>query len=359
MRIAIVSIVNIKHMTLISLYTDIFKKNGVEYDLIFIDKYQVDEKNDAKNVFKYNINISKTDNKINKIMKYAGFRKYAKKIIQDNNYDFLIIWKSETSYLLFDFLEKYYKNRYILNIRDYARDDQFPISIIQKRVIKNSNFTTISSPKFLNFLPQEDKYLFVNSINPTFMKELEVKRSIKQIKPIRICFIGYVRFIDNDKKFLMALKNDDRFIVQYFGSGANELKEFAEINNIYNTEFIDSFDSTDTIKMLKNADIINNLYGNANVALDTAISIKYYYSLLLKIPILVWKDTYMQELTNNMGNAFVFDGNYDNLGNRLALWYRGLDWNNMNNRLTRGIKNIKEENKIFQKKIFTTLIEEK
>lgn len=356
MRIAIVSIVNIKHMTLISLYTDIFKKNEVEYDLIFIDKYQVDEKNDAKNVFKYNINISKTDNKINKIMKYAGFRKYAKKIIQDNNYDFLIIWKSETSYLLFDFLEKYYKNRYILNIRDYARDDQFPISIIQKRVIKNSNFTTISSPKFLNFLPQENKYLFVNSINPTFMKELEVKRSIKRIKPIRICFIGYVRFIDNDKKFLMALKNDDRFIVQYFGSGANELKEFAEINNIYNTEFIDSFDSTDTIKMLKDADIINNLYGNANVALDTAISIKYYYSLLLKIPLLVWKGTYMEELTREDGNSFIFDGNYINLGNKIYEWYKDIDWQNMNSRLSQKILDVNNQNNKFQEEINRIII---
>jgi hypothetical protein len=355
-KIAIVSIVNIKHMTLISLYTDIFKKRGIEYDLIYIDKYQIDEENDAENVFKYNIDISKSDSKLKKVIKYSGFRKYAKKIIRNNNYDFLIIWTSATGYLLFDFLEKHYKNKYSLNIRDYARDDQFPISMIQKKVIENSRFTTISSQKFLDFLPNANNYLFVNSINPSFMEELGVQQSSKKTKPLRICFIGYVRFIENDKKLLTALKNDDRFIVQYFGSGANELKEFAEQNSIRNTEFIDSFDSTETVNLLKKADIINNLYGNENVALDTAVSIKYYYSLLLKIPILVWKDTYMEEITRENGNSFVFNGNYENLGNQLYEWYQKIDWQNMNKKLSQVIVDINNQNKRFQEEVDRVIV---
>ena len=42
-RIAILSAVNIKHMSLISLYTEILKKNGVKYDIIYMDKYNEDD----------------------------------------------------------------------------------------------------------------------------------------------------------------------------------------------------------------------------------------------------------------------------------------------------------------------------
>lgn len=350
MKVAIISIVNIKHMTLISLFTDILEKKGIKYDLIYIDKYHINEKNNADNTFKYEIDISKSDSKIKKIVKYFGFRGFVKKVIKNQNYDLVIIWKSETGYLLFNFLKRYFKYKYIYNIRDYAGENNPIIKIIQRKLVRNSRMTTISSKRFLNFLPKGE-YKFVNSINPKFMASLEVKNSIKKNGPINICFIGYVRFLDNDKKLLMALKNDKRFVVQYFGAGAALLEKFSYNNNISNVSFIDSFDSTETVNLLQGADIINNLYGNHNTALDTAVSIKYYYSLLLKIPIMVWENTYMEEITQNIGNSFVFNGDYENLGDRLYSWYEKIDWNLFNNKLNQAVLTINHENIEFKKSI--------
>lgn len=358
MRVAIISIVNIKHMTLVSLYTDFFEKMGIEYDLIYIDKYHIEEKNRANNIFKYEIEINQSNRKAHKLIKYYGFRGYVKKILEKNKYDYVVVWKSETGYLIFDLLVNQYKKKYVLNIRDYAKDNLFPISFIQKKVVKNALFTTISSLKFLDFLPKNDNTIFVNSINPNFINELDRPRSIKKKTSIGICFVGYVRFIENDKKLLLALKNDSRFVIQYYGAGANKLKRFAEKHQIQNVKFIDSFDATETVSLLGRADIINNLYGNNNIALDTAISIKYYYSLLLKIPILVWKETYMEQITKKTCNSFVFDGNYDNLGDRLFKWYQEIDWDTMTTKLSENVLEIKEENKQFQNKMMEMFIGE-
>lgn len=350
-------------MTLISLYTDILKQNEIDYDFIYVDKYNINEKNDANNVFKYIISIEKNNSNLKKAIKYAGFIKFAKNIIRDNNYDLLIVWGSGTGYLLNRFLANDWKEKYIYNIRDYGYENRKIISILQNRIVKNSLFTTISSKKFLDFLPSSSKYIFVNSINPKMARELLSSNGKKTTsKAIRICFIGYIRFIENDKKLLLALKNDSRFIVQYFGAKSDILKRFAEENSINNAEFIDSFDSSQTSELLMKADVINNLYGNKDTALDTAVSIKYYYSILLNLPILVWKNTYMEEITKDFPGVFVFDGNYDGLNDKLYDWYTHINKKRMAEKNSELVRNFRKENTFFEKKfadLFGEVREEK
>lgn len=43
MKVCILSAVNIKHMSLITLYTEVLKQQGIEYDIIYMDKYGEDE----------------------------------------------------------------------------------------------------------------------------------------------------------------------------------------------------------------------------------------------------------------------------------------------------------------------------
>lgn len=359
MKIAIVSIVNIKHMSLISLYTDIFDKKNIKYDLVYIDKYNVYEKNNANNIYKYILDIERTDSKIKKIKKYLGFRKYVKNVISKNKYDLLIIWKTETALLLFDLLLFKFSNQYILNIRDYFNEKFKVIYLLENIIVQNSIYTTVSSKKFLEFLPPSDRYIYVNSLNPYIYEASKKQRQIFKVdKTIRLCFIGYVRFYEEDKKLLRALKNDERFVVQYFGSGSEVLESYAKENSIGNVEFISGFDSAETLKLLKKANVINNLYGNKNIALDTAISIKYYYSIFFKMPLLVYKNTYMEEITRDTGHAFIFDGNYENLAERIYDWYINLNEENINNNLNNKLEKIKKENLLFYNKLVTVINKE-
>src|SRR5690606_38757444 len=123
------------------------------------------------------------------------------------------------------------------------------------KVIKNSAFTTISSEGFKSFLPKY-KYILIHSLNKEVLSNLAPKEKLKDsVAKINISFIGNVRFFDLNKKLLNIFKNDSRFQLSYYGTNATVLKEYAVENNIYNTDFYDSFPVNETAKFLAKTDI--------------------------------------------------------------------------------------------------------
>lgn len=347
MKICIVGVMNIKHMSLISLYTEFFKDKGLDFDIIYIDKYGEEESIAAKNVYKYSMELKREWSKLKKINKYREFRGFAKKILKKNKYDLVILWRTETAYLLLDYL-LCTRTKYILNIRDYFNEDKAIFNKITKAVVKKSEYTTISSPKFKEFLP-ESNYVITHSYNKSVLDKSKVRDRLKdKNSPISIGFIGYVRFFEQDKLLIKKLGNDKRFVVKYFGAGANKLKEYAESEGINNVQFVDSFNVEETSKLLEKIDVINNLYGSKNKALDTAVSIKYYYSVYLKLPILVCKDTYMEEVTKGFGLAIE---NYENIGDKIYNFYHNLKFQEIDKLLEEKKRKIEGDNLEFYKEI--------
>lgn len=345
MKICILSIVNIKHMSAASLYLDYFREKGIKFDIIYIDKYLKPEKIDAENIYRYELKIQREWGKVKKVSKYYTFRKYAKEVLDKNKYDLVITWGTETALLFFDYLMLKLRNKYIINIRDYANLNNKIKYKALDILIANSSFTTISSNGFRSFLPNQE-YITVHSLNKGILNKVSKREGLRSLdQPIRICFLGYVRFYENDKKLIDALGNDSRFILQYFGIGAEVLEEYAKNRNITNVEFMRSFDVEQTSELLEQADIINNLYGYNDIALDTAVSIKYYYAVSLKLPILIYKNTYMEKVSENI--SFAFDDVYEKLGNRIYDWYYSLDKHKFNLWCEEKINQIYEENKIF------------
>lgn len=349
-KICILSTVNIKHMTLISLYTNYLEKNNINYDIIYIDKYHEKEDIAAENIYPYQLYIQRDWSMPRKVVKYFGFKKYAKNLIKKNNYDFIIVWNGFTAFMFADFLSKQYKNRYCLNIRDYGYEKLLPVYLQMKKVIKNSAFTTISSNGFKKFLPKFD-YITVNSLNEKILANCMPKENIrKKDKPIRISFIGYVRFFENDKKLINSLGNDNRFIVQFFGEGAQKLDEYVKENGYSNIICKGRFEPKETKEFLEKTDIINNLYGVGDIALDTALSIKLYYSVYMNIPILVYNGTYMSEIAEKYKIGFSIDSDgYDGLGDRLYKWYYSLKYEELKNNCNEFIKVINSENENFKR----------
>ena len=65
----------------------------------------------------------------------------------------------------------------------------------------------------------------------------------------------------------------------------------------------------DTVNFYNKTDMINNIYGNDSIALTTALSNKLYYSIYLKLPILVCKNTFMSKLSLKYKFGFEFNEN--------------------------------------------------
>lgn len=326
-KIAILSCVNIKHMSLISLYTEELKRLGASYDIIYMDKYDEDEPFDCEHKYRYvNCVNQKWPRLVKKIM-YMRFVPYAKRILKRNKYDFVIVWNDVAIFSFANFLSRRFKGRYCLNVRDNMYYDKPQYARMYERCFTRSAFNTISSKGFLDFLPRKASYVPIHSFNTAAllgMKQHERMRNPDE--PIRIGFIGYVRFYETNKRMLSVFANDPRYELHYYGKNSNILKEYAEENKIENAVFHDSFPVSDTAKYLQNLDVINNLYGNGTLNIRKAISIKFYHALYSKIPILVNTDTYIGDLAVSLGFGYYVTEVDAAFKDDFYNWYHSLDF---------------------------------
>ncbi|RXK17228.1 capsular biosynthesis protein [Macrococcus sp. DPC7161] len=344
MRIAILAATNIRHMTLISHYLKNINLNKHDLDIIYMDRYSIDEEILCTNKYKIECKMSQKDSKVRKVRQYLKFKKEATDIIKNKDYELIIVWGSYTAHLFKNILIKQFKHKYILNIRDYFFENNRYIFHRMSKLVKNSLFTTVSSDGFLNFLPKSNKYRMIHSLNDGILSNDKIC-VFKKNYPIKISFIGNVRFFDVNKKLIEVLGNDKRFILQYFGTGTDMLQQYAQENNISNIEFLNGFNVNQTLDLLKQTDIINNIYGNNNVALDTALSIRLYYSLFLKIPILTTVDTYTNEFIEETGLSYAVDINkLEGIGSEIFKWYNELNTNEISEKAENKVKEIKYTN---------------
>lgn len=342
-------------MSLISIYTDIFKEYGVDFDIIYMDKYGEEEEFPAKNKYVYTNIINSSKHKIIKALKYLRFRRFAIPILEKNKYDFIVVWNDVAIMMFADYLARKWKNKYCLNIRDYGNQKVKWIYNRFDKVIRNSLFSTISSEGFRSFLP-EHNYVPIHSLNLSVLKNATVRTSFREKdKPIRITFIGNVRFFELNQKLLELFKNDDRFQLCYFGTNAKRLESFAKENAILNVQFHDSFPVKDTHLFLQETDLINNLYGNNSIALKYALSIKLYHGLYLRMPILVNDDTWGEQVVNNYGTGFVMHELDTDFKEGLYKWYTSLDFETFNNGCGNYLQKAIEDNLEFEKVILKAL----
>ena len=348
-RIAILSCVNIKHMSLISLYTEILKKNNVHYDIIYMDKYGEDEEFDCNQKYRFVNKVNRNLPRLLKKIKYYMFKPWASRILKRNKYDFVIVWNDLAIFLFADFLVKNYKGRYCLNVRDNMYYDKPRYRKMYERCFNASSFNTISSKGFLDFLPRTAKYYPIHSLNLSVLRGMRVHDRMRtKDEKIRIGFIGYVRFFERNQKLLDCFANDSRYEVHFYGTGANVLKEYAEQKRIKNTVFHDSFPVAETGKYLENIDIMNNLYGNNTLNIRKAISIKLFHSLYARIPLLVNTDTYIGEVATSLGVGYYVTEFTDNFKDDLYDWYHSIDFKSLEKKCTDYLIYTESENKTFR-----------
>ena len=325
-KICILSTVNLKHMTLVSLYTEFLDKNNISYDLIYIDKYNAKENNNARNVYKYDLNIKQKWPFFRKLISYWAFKKFAKKILLKNKYDFIITWNIFTAFMFSNILKKHFNKKYCLNIRDIYFQDNPIVKFKLKTAVYSSAFSTLSSEGFKRYLPAFD-YVIIHSMNMKVLADSAPHTKLKGTEgPINITYIGYMSLYDNCYKLIDYLGNDSRFKLNFYGQGSELIVNYAKEKKINNVFCSGRFEPYETAGLIQDADIIYNLYGVGEVNLDTALSIKLYYATYLNVPILVFKNTYMEEISCKYGFGYAIEKDgFNNLGNNLYKWYRKLN----------------------------------
>lgn len=320
-RIAVVLPCNINWAPYYKRYEELLLQSNTNFDLILWNREQILE-DIHPHVISFNLKDTTNNRDWKKFGKFIAFAVFVKKTLKKNKYSKVIFLGTYAgnSILLHYYLKKHYYHNYILDIRDYTYEWFWPFYWMEKSTIYNSYTTIISSYGFRKFLPEYD-YLTVHNINKKYIEEAQAVESVHS-EQIRISFIGNVRYYKENVKLLEQLKNDNRFIIQFFGAGADVLKEYCSKHAIYNVKFIDKFAMEQTKFFYAETDIINNLYGNEEAEVLTALSNKLYYAIGLKKPILVNNHTYMSEITVSKGFGYIVEEHDTELGDHLYQWYQ-------------------------------------
>lgn len=264
-------------------YTKILEN---DFDIIYWNQYNLDEQTGAMHQYQFNYEIpSNGSARARKALGYIKFRSFALKLIRRNNYDALIVLLTKTGFLFYRTLIKHFRNKFILDIRDYTAENNPLVYRFEKNLIECSGFTVISSPAYTHFLPNGEYVVSHNKtdVDSSLIQSYRINNHRKK-EQITISCIGSIRFIDQFKKFIASFKGDNRFRIKFIGRGAEALEEFCKNNGFNNVTLIGRFESEDTTKYYMDTDIIMNLYGNGDPFLDYALSNKLYYAATFGMP---------------------------------------------------------------------------
>ena len=296
------------------LYENVIKDNNDSYNIIFWDRFSNNKLEQKGNEFIIHKVCSLGGSKLKKIIPMFYFRKTVNKIIKNGNYDRIIILNTLPAVLLSNVLISNYRGKYILDIRDYTYE----------------------------------KYKFYKK---------RVDNELSKKPKIKIGFVGVVRYMKENMNLIRQMKNNGKYEFVYIGKTYPEcnLEKTCKNENIENVTFKGEFNNKDKPEIYKDIDIINALYGNESLEVQTALPNKLYDAIVFKKPMIVSKGTYLSELVEKykIGIAVDFKENFYEVIEKYINEFNSHEFDKNANILLYKVlcdqKNIKEKVKYFIK----------
>ncbi len=325
MKIALLFPNNIYTSPYLKYYTRILEEEDIAYDLIIWDRARAKEEGCIAFTSK-----NQEKSTLSKALNFFRFRKFIIQRLKKNKYSRLIIFSGQLGILLSDYLQKKYKNKYLLDIRDYSVSMSHFKGRFNK-VVSNANLVCISSIGFKEWLPEGDHYILGHNINIGLIRDVlnnyPDNKTFFRNKTVNIDTIGQIKDFSSDKMFLDQLKNDDRFEMQFigFGNTLNLLKEYVTEENVLNVSFYGKYRKEEEKELLKNTDFINILISRTEFNKGaTLLSNRLYLSALYQIPCIVNSKTEQSRIIEKYNFGIVVDS-YTELTNKVLQYKKEFD----------------------------------
>jgi hypothetical protein len=293
-------------------YFNFLDQHNIEYDVICWNRRMIDE----PGAYAYNFSQDESKGYFYRFYSYLGYKKFVIDCLKRNCYDRIIISTIAIAILLYPYLKKHYRNKYLFDIRDYSLILYFTWFILNK-VIDNSSATVISSPGFKNWLPKSSKYYIAHNFpfeqtNGIVKFITEEQRFSQNSELFEIATIGSLRDFEANKVIIDAFQGGNEFKLNFIGTGPayDSIKNHVMRNDISNTFFYGFYHKEDEFELLETSDIINN-FTNTDLNSRTLLTNRFYLSVVLGIPMIVRFGTYQAELCERYNLGCVLDPHKD------------------------------------------------
>jgi hypothetical protein len=330
MKTLIIGFTKLKYMPYMNFYLDNIDKEANDIHLLYWNRDCREEDLSKFNTITLHEFSYYQKDEVPKISKLKGFRKYrrfAKNVLRENCYDFIIVLHTLPGVLIVEELVKRYSGKYILDYRDFTYEGNAPFRKIIHAIVHHASVTFVSSDAFRKYLPADaviytSHNILTDSLNHRDEKE---KRGIPSDK-VRIAFWGFIRHEDINRKIIERLANDNRFELHYYGreqETALHLKKYAQEISATNVFFHGEYKPEDRYNFVCNTDMIHNIYSDTNTMLATGN--KFYDGILFHLPQLCMKGSYMGERCCAAGIGLECDPNETGFANSIFSYYNNMD----------------------------------
>ncbi len=289
MKIALVLPGSIWYAPYVRLYTVILDELHLDYSIISWNR----EGDDKLEGFQYNVPCVKGHGSAG-WKAYKGYIKFIKKIIKEQGFERIIVFGPQMTCMLSGYLLLHFRGHYMIDYRDLSIEQKAGFKQLFAVMLKFSCANVISSPGFKRCLPKHDYYLSHNfDVNAakTAINEI-VGGSFKADKPIEVLTIGAIRDFGSNIEVVKALANRDNVRVSFVGKGgtSDKIAAYCKAEGITNVSFTGFYQKQEEAGYVKNATFMNIFYPRV-ITHDTALSNRFYNSLIYKKPMIVTSHT--------------------------------------------------------------------
>lgn len=345
-KVCIVAANNIRLSPYIFFYTRILDQNNIDYELVYPDRNRMEDEFNKKT---YKISW---DNRKPSLINYMIYTNKVKRIIRKEKYDKVIVLTSVIAVYMSLWLEKKYKQSYIVDIRDYTYEHIKPYALLEKKALKNAALRVISSEKFRLFLPDME-YLVCHNISMGAVAS--IPKWVKSTDIITIGYIGSLAYAENVKKLIELVNKDERFRFHIFGGGPDQEEIEKAVNKVHceRIGFHGPYKPEEKGAIIESTDVLFNIYGNGTMLLDCALSNKLYDAMFYRKIIMNSPGTYMEEISGLCG--YSMNLNDESCLNDFYNYYMQLDEQQVTEYQDRMMKKFLCENQNVEKKIIEFL----
>lgn len=322
MNVCIIGHTERNYLPYMEKYIRFFEENGVDYTVVCWER---EEKPAVEPPHEQNFYEEAKEGAVNKIRSYLRFKKHVLSLLKKGKFDKVIVLTTVPAVFLGGYLRRHYKERYLLDIRDYSFEKYPPYRAVVNRLIRDSAFTTFSSEGFFRFLERSDKVLLNHNI--TWNEPVEEIPPLNEKETVRVGFIGGVRYFKENVALLEQLKNEPRYHLCYIGKAipSCDLEGYCKEQGIQNASFQGKFRNEDKPRLYTGIDMINSIYGSGSLEVTTALPNRLYEACLFKKPILSSKGTYLGEVIERYHLGLAIDENQDDVKKMLDEYLDSFD----------------------------------
>lgn len=288
MKIALVLPGSIWYAPYVRIYTKILDEFHTDYSIISWNR----EGDDKPEGFQYDVPCAKGHGSAG--WEYMGYIKFIKKTIKEQGFDRIIVFGPQMTCMLSTYLLLHFRGRYMIDYRDLSIEQKSGFKQLFAMMLKFSQANVISSPGFKRCLPKRDYYLShnfdIDAVKTAF--EEKVEGSFEVDKEIEILTIGAIRDYSSNIEVVKALGNKKNITISFVGKGdtADDIAEYCKKNGIENVKFTGFYQKHEEAGYVKNTTFMNIFYPRV-ITHDTALSNRFYNSLIYRKPMIVTKNT--------------------------------------------------------------------